>query len=494
MVLNLSKKIVYPNLEYRKEKTRLEEEFKTRLPYLIEQEDIPIDAHEFYSDFGFIRHPRTGQVVERLTHYQYDIWNCPAKTVLVDKSQKSGITTSELIHDFQEVLLYGRGKDLLIVGQTEKAAHEHLYTLKRLIIESPKYRKYLITDSSELFFREEQTKVGTLFIKNPDNPYRPMRIIGLGFVVSALWSWKNVFRIHMSDPAAAQTVDDSQIYAALTSRLTNTDGRMMIEGPPRGPSGRFYELYEQFKDNNNPDFKVFLVKIYDAQKEGLVTQEFIDKAKLELGPLYPQTYEGSFVAGVGNVFTPDMINMAIELGEQLKDIPVNQSCLHCCGCDFGFGSSKTAIVLTEHLKEEDKIRVIYSMEFDHSNPSYIADLLFDIYLQYQNTWFICDGANRSAINELKIRFGESLDYSNDDISPDSMRVIPVNFQKNHQGMLGHLYLMINKGYLGIAKQYDEILTSLKTAQAKEYSLDKQQTSYDDTLDALRLSLRGYQIE
>jgi hypothetical protein len=33
--------------------------------------------------------------------------------------------------------------------------------------------------------------------------------------------------------------------------------------------------------------------------------------------------------------------------------------------------------------------------------------------------------------------------------------------------------------------------SLRTAQAKEYSLDKDQTTYDDLLDALRLSLKGY---
>jgi hypothetical protein len=33
----------------------------------------------------------------------------------------------------------------------------------------------------------------------------------------------------------------------------------------------------------------------------------------------------------------------------------------------------------------------------------------------------------------------------------------------------------------------------KKEQAKEYSLDKEQTSYDDLLDALRLSLKGYNI-
>ena len=36
--------------------------------------------------------------------------------------------------------------------------------------------------------------------------------------------------------------------------------------------------------------------------------------------------------------------------------------------------------------------------------------------------------------------------------------------------------------------------SLRTAYAREYSLDKEQTFYNDSLDALRLSLRGYQIE
>jgi len=53
--------------------------------------------------------------------------------------------------------------------------------------------------------------------------------------------------------------------------------------------------------------------------------------------------------------------------------------------------------------------------------------------------------------------------------------------------------MINKEYLAIPEKYDKLIVSLRTAQAKEYSLDKDQTSYDDLLDALRLSLKGYNI-
>lgn len=46
----------------------------------------------------------------------------------------------------------------------------------------------------------------------------------------------------------------------------------------------------------------------------------------------------------------------------------------------------------------------------------------------------------------------------------------------------------------IAEKYDKLIVSLRTAQAKEYSLDKEYTSYSDLLDALRLSLKGYKIK
>ena len=54
--------------------------------------------------------------------------------------------------------------------------------------------------------------------------------------------------------------------------------------------------------------------------------------------------------------------------------------------------------------------------------------------------------------------------------------------------------MVSKGYLAIPSKYEKLMTSLRTAYAGEYSLDKEQTSYDDSLDALRLSLKGYNIK
>lgn len=61
-------------------------------------------------------------------------------------------------------------------------------------------------------------------------------------------------------------------------------------------------------------------------------------------------------------------------------------------------------------------------------------------------------------------------------------------------MLSKLHLMVSKSYIAIDPKYDKLLTSLRTATANELSLVKEQTSYNDLLDALRLSLKGYKIE
>jgi len=76
-------------------------------------------------------------------------------------------------------------------------------------------------------------------------------------------------------------------------------------------------------------------------------------------------------------FFPILIDQSIALAESLKDIPISNYNLHSIGIDFGFGSSKTAIVMCEHLKTdvgEDKIIVRFAEEYDHANPQSIVDI------------------------------------------------------------------------------------------------------------------------
>jgi hypothetical protein len=116
------------------------------------------------------------------------------------------------------------------------------------------------------------------------------------------------------------------------------------------------------------------------------------------------------------------------------------------------------------------------------------------YVKYLNTFIFVDGSNRAGVNLMKIAFDESLTWEQSDISPDTMHILPVNFNLENKNMLSHLITMVSKEYLAIPEEYTKVITSLRTAYSKELSLDKQATSYNDSFDALRLSLKGYNIE
>lgn len=113
---------------------------------------------------------------------------------------------------------------------------------------------------------------------------------------------------------------------------------------------------------------------------------------------------------------------------------------------------------------------------------------------HENVYYLIDGSNRSMVNLLKIKFGESLDWDSKDAGPETMKVVPVNFATEHKQMLSHLHVMVSEKHLVIPEEHEKLIISLRTAYTNDLSLDKEQTSYDDLLDALRLSLRGYHIE
>jgi hypothetical protein len=280
-----------------------------------------------------------------------------------------------------------------------------------------------------------------------------------------------------------------ELEPAITAYEEKSKGKTIMVSTPNAPGGLFERIE---KDPNSKYEKLFLGyelglgKIYDPQ--------YIAQKKLE--PEFEREYNLKYLGKVGNVFSPSQIDKTIESGEQYNTtkIPINDYTLHSVGVDVGFGSSKTAIVLTEYLKEESKIRVLYAEEFEHGNPQDIVDICFNLYRKHWNTWFFVDGANRAFVNLLKVAFDESLSWEKGNVNPDTMKVLPVNFSTEHKQMLSHLHLLINKEYLAIPKEHDKLIISPRTAYANEYSLDKEQTSYSDSIAALSLACKMYPIK
>lgn len=204
---------------------------------------------------------------------------------------------------------------------------------------------------------------------------------------------------------------------------------------------------------------------------------------------------------IGNVFSPSQIQNCIDLGTEysIDRIPVSLYTLKSVGIDPGFSSSATGIVVLEHIKPDnmkDKIRVIESHLIEKGDPNKIVELCWDIYKRHNwmNSYFFVDGSNRAMVNLLKIRWDESLNWESKSSFGPTVKIRPVNFSTEHRNMLSNLHAIISKSYLAIEEKHDKLLTSLRTAYAEELNLKKDQTSYDDLLDALRLALKGYNIE
>ena len=282
-----------------------------------------------------------------------------------------------------------------------------------------------------------------------------------------------------------------ELEPAITAYEEKSKGKTIMASTPNRPDGLFERIE---KDPNSKYKKLFLG--YELGLGKIYDPEYIAQKKLE--PEFEREYNLKYLGKVGNVFSPSQIDKSIQLGERysLDKIPTNDYTLHSCGVDFGFGSSSTAVVLTEFLKEERKIRVLYAEEFEHANPQDIVNLCFDLYRKHWNTWFWVDGANRAAVNLMKVAFSESLNWQNTKttISPESMKILPISFGTTHKEMLSHLSMLVSKEYLAIPKEFDKLIISLRTAYANELSLDKEQTSYSDSIDALRLACKMYKMK
>jgi len=283
----------------------------------------------------------------------------------------------------------------------------------------------------------------------------------------------------------------SELQHAITRYEEKSNCTTIMVSTPNRPGGLF-ETIE--RDPNSKyhkivlDYTVGLDKIFDRKE--------IEKKKNE--PEFLREYMGQYLGRVGNVFLPSQIQTCIDLGNEysVNKIPVSLYTLKAVGIDPGFSSSSTGIVVLEHIKDEDKIRVIDSHLIEKGDPNQIVNLCWSIWKKhgFMNTLFFIDGSNRAMVNLLKIKWDEPLTWETCQSFGPTTKIRPVNFSTEHRNMLSNLHAMITKEYLAIPEKHDKLLTSLRTAYAKELDLDKNQTSYDDLLDSLRLSLKGYEVK
>ena len=270
-----------------------------------------------------------------------------------------------------------------------------------------------------------------------------------------------------------------------------SDPYIVLVSTPGSPLGLMESIKKEPEDTCiyrrlYMDYHYSLGKLYTAAE--------IEKAKMS--PSFSREYCLLFSGRQGNLLSQKVIDDAIALGEQFKNEPMNPYAIHSLGCDPAWGSSAFGLVLTEHVPEHDIIRVLYAEQFEnHPDPSAMVEHIFDIHRKHWNIWIPIDAQNRGFITSLKIAFGESINYETaESVSPSNCKVLPVNFSKENKTMVSHLANLFNSHKVAIPEKFDKLIISLRSAIVNEYSLDKEQSSYTDLFDGLRLSLRIYKIQ
>jgi len=274
---------------------------------------------------------------------------------------------------------------------------------------------------------------------------------------------------------------------------------------PKNPDGLMKQIEDEVNNGYTKirlDFTKGIGKIYSES-------EIKKEKKAEY---FAREYNLQYAGIIGNVFSSTDIERSLELGRRLeldKGLAAisNRYSLKSIGIDPGFGTSKFAIVLTQ--LQNGIIVILYADEFERPNFHAMIDKVWELRQRVGAVSNIfVDAANPEVWETLKREYNERYDYAyvqemiafcrkhNLDLA-NRMHVVPVAFGLDGPKMLAHAKKLLedSRNIVAINPKLEKLIVALRTAVVEgEYKLNKEDTSYDDILDALRLALTFYKYK
>ncbi len=289
--------------------------------------------------------------------------------------------------------------------------------------------------------------------------------------------------------------------------IAKSNPYIVMVSTPNAPDGLFERIEKEAEDTCLYK-RIFLDYTYGIGK--IYTADEIEKAKQS--PSFEREYNLKYLGRIGNVFHTKDIEAAIEKGRKYNPDAFNPSSSSSyftsksMGIDPAYGSSAFGIVVTQWA--DGIVQILHAEEYHRPDYNEMLSLVYGLMSKYQVDKIYIDGANPSFIKSLKLQIGEDADYDKviaryrseglGDATKD-MKIVPVNFNKEHKAMLGHCKMILEKdgGGSSIAinpDKFDKLITALRTAVDNDGTLDKEATSYNDIFDAFRLALRFYHFK
>ena len=119
------------------------------------------------------------------------------------------------------------------------------------------------------------------------------------------------------------------------------------------------------------------------------------------------------------------------------------------GIDPAYGSSAFGIVVTQWA--DGIVQIMHAEEYHRPDYNEIFSVAYGLISEYQVDKVYIDGANPSFIKSLKLQIGEDADYDkviaryrSEELGngTQDMKIVPVNFNKEHKAMLGHCKMIL----------------------------------------------------
>jgi hypothetical protein len=258
---------------------------------------------------------------------------------------------------------------------------------------------------------------------------------------------------------------------------------------PNAPEGLFERIEKEAEDVCLYK-RIFLDYTYGIGK--IYIQEEIEKAKQS--PSFEREYNLKYLSKIGNVFHTKDIEAAIEKGRKYNP-------------DNIIPFTSTSMGIDPASYPHHRIQIMHAKEYTKPDYNEMLSTVYSLMSKYSVDKVYIDGANPSFIRSLKLQIGEDPDYDKviaryrseklGDNWSQNMRIVPVYFNSEHKGMLGHCKMILENDGGRIAinpDSFDKLITVLRTAIDNDGVLDKELTSYNDIFDAFRLALKFYHFE
>src|ERR687888_2194179 len=262
--------------------------------------------------------------------------------------------------------------------------------------------------------------------------------------------------------------------------IAKSDPYIVLVSTPNAPDGLFERIEKESEDTCIYK-RIFLDYTYGIGK--IYTADEIEKAKQS--PSFEREYNLKYLGKIVNVFHTKDIEAAIEKGRKYNPdiiVPFTSTSM---GIDPAYGSSAFGIVVTQWV--DGIVQIMHAEEYHRPDYNEMLSTVYGLMSKYNVDKVYIDGANPSFIRSLKLQIGEEPDYDKviaryrseglDDSWSKDMKIVPVNFNKEHKAMLGHCKMIIERdgGRLAInPDRFDKLIIALRTAVDNDGTSTKKQ--------------------